>query len=152
MTTSQQSDSKLIAQACYQSQWQDDAASQHLGLQVLDIDAGYCRLTMQVQNHMLNGHKTCHGGFIFAMADSCFAYACNSDNRPTVASGCSIDYLRPGFAGDTLTAVGKRINRGTRTGLYDVEISNQDGQSVAQFRGRAHQVGEQLLDLSNLKE
>ena len=145
-------DSKHIAQACYQNQWQKDKASQHLGLNIVEIDAGYCVLTMAIQDYMLNGHQTCHGGFIFAMADSCFAYACNSDNRPTVASGCNIDYLRPGLAGDTLTAVGKRIHRGRTSGLYDVAISNQKGQLVAQFSGRAQQVGEQLLDLSSLKD
>jgi acyl-CoA thioesterase len=110
------------------------------------VDEGQACMTMQVQDFMLNGHGTCHGGFLFAMADSAFAFACNSDNRPTVASGCSIDFIRPAKAQDLLTATAKRLSRGKVTGLYDVEITNSDQQPIAQFRGRAHQIGTHIID------
>jgi len=144
------SESKALAQACYQQLWQNDHASQHLGIEMQQVDEGHACITMSVKQFMLNGHGTCHGGFLFAMADSAFAFACNSDNRPTVASGCSIDFIRPAKADDLLTATAKRLSRGRRTGLYDVEITNSDRKTIAQFRGRAHQVGSHIIDPTTL--
>ena len=141
-----------LAQQCADHMWKTDTAAQHLGIEILEVASGSCRMSMVVQPFMLNGHGSCHGGFMFAFADTCFAYSCNSDNQPTVASGCDINYLRPGKSGETLFATGKRVNRGRSTGLYDVEITNQDGKKLAEFRGRAHQVGEHLIDPANLKE
>jgi acyl-CoA thioesterase len=89
---------------------------------------------------MLNGHATCHGGFIFTLADSAFAFACNSYNLTTVASGCSIEFVAPAREGDVLTAVGCERSASGRTGVYDIEVRNQRGESVALFRGRSHRV------------
>lgn len=141
-----------LAQQCADHMWKDDSAAQHIGAQLLEVGSGYCRMSMQVLPFMLNGHGSCHGGFMFTLADTCFAYACNSDNQPTVASGCSIDYLRPANAGELLIAEGKRVNRGRSTGLYDVQVTNPAGKTVAEFRGRAHQVGAHLIDPASLKE
>jgi acyl-CoA thioesterase len=136
---------QALAQACFEQLWQNDQASQHLGIEMQWVDEGRACINMQVQEFMLNGHGTCHGGFLFAMADSAFAFACNSDNRLTVASGCSIDFVRPAKAGDLLTATAQRLSRGKSTGVYDVQITNAKSQTIAHFRGRAHQVGSHII-------
>src|SRR3546814_11495057 len=98
------SDPHEVAQAVGAAMYAVDAATQGLDIDVAEIGPGYARLTMRVRPDMLNGHQTCHGGLLFALADSAFAFACNSRNASTVASGCTIDFLAPGFAGDLLTA------------------------------------------------
>lgn len=143
---------QALPQQCADFMYQTDTVAQDLNIELLEVDIGYSRMTMTIKDNMLNGHGSCHGGYIFTFADTCFAYACNSDNRPTVASGCDINYLRPAKAGDTLFGTGKRVSRGRSTGLYDIEVTNQDGKKIAEFRGRAHQVGEHLIDPANLKE
>ena len=95
-------------------------------------------VTMTVRADMLNGHATCHGGFITALADSAFAFACNAGNEMTVASGLSIDFLAPGREGDVLTAEGVEVSRAGRTGVYDVTVRNQRGELIAVFRGRSY--------------
>jgi acyl-CoA thioesterase len=102
-------------------------------------------MSMTVRADMLNGHKTCHGGFIFALADSTFAFACNSRNLATVASGCSIDYLAPGFEGDVLTATAAEYSLAGRTGVYDVHVTNQHGKPIAIFRGRSYRINGQVV-------
>ena len=94
---------------------------------------------------MLNGHQTCHGGFIFALADSAFAFACNSHNRNTVASGCSIDYLARGREGDVLSAHAREQSRAGRTGVYDIVVTIQDGVRIALFRGRSYQISGEVI-------
>jgi acyl-CoA thioesterase len=89
---------------------------------------------------MLNGHQSCHGGFIFALADSAFAFACNSHNHNTVAAGCSIDYIAPGREGDVLCAEAVEQALVGKTGVYDIKVSNQDGRTIALFRGKSHRV------------
>ena len=100
---------------------------------------------MTVRADMLNGHKTCHGGFIFALADSTFAFACNSRNAPTVASGCTIDYLAPAFEGDVLTARAVEASLAGRTGVYDIEVVNQNDKRIALFRGRSYRLNGTVL-------
>ena len=117
-----------------------DRASQALGMQVLSIAPGRAVLTMTVREDMLNGHQTCHGGFLAALADSAFAFACNSYNELTVASGFSIDLLAPGRLGDVLTASCHEVSKAGRTGVYDVEVVNERGQRLAVFRGRSHTI------------
>jgi len=134
-----------LAQAVGQAMYAEDAASQGLGRKVEEIAPGYARMTMRVRADMLNGHKTCHGGFIFALADSAFAFSCNSRNVSTVASGCTIDFLAPGFEGDLLTAVAQERSLAGRTGVYDVTVTNQDGRSVALFRGRSYRIKGQIV-------
>ena len=118
----------------------NDRASKGLGMAVVEVSPGRATLAMAVRDDMLNGHQTCHGGFIAALADSAFAFACNSYNELTVASGFSIDFIAPARLGDVLTAVCAEVAKTGRTGLYDTTICNQYGQRIAVFRGRSHTV------------
>jgi acyl-CoA thioesterase len=103
-------------------------------------------MTMTVREDMLNGHAMCHGGFIFLLADSTFAFACNSYNRNTVAQGCSIDYLAPAHLGDVLHATGIERSRTGRTGVYDIEVRNQHGRTVALFRGKSYRIDGHVVE------
>ncbi len=118
----------------------NDRATQSLGMKILEVGPGRAALHMTVREDMLNGHRTCHGGFIAALADSTFAFACNSYNELTVASGFGIDFVAPAHEGDLLTARCAEVSRAGRTGVYDVEVVNQQGERVALFRGRSHTV------------
>lgn len=115
-----------------------DRATQGLGIEVIAVAPGQATVTMTVRDAMLNGHQTCHGGFLAALADTAFAFACNSYNELTVASGFSIDLLAPARLGDVLTARSTEISKAGRTGVYDSEITNQKGERVAVFRGRSY--------------
>lgn len=115
-----------------------DSATRGLGMAVVDIAPGRATLTMTVRGDMLNGHSSCHGGFLSALADSAFAFACNSYDEMTVASGFGIDFLAPGYEGDLLTARCTEVSKAGRTGVYDTEITNQKGQRIAVFRGRSY--------------
>jgi acyl-CoA thioesterase len=118
----------------------NDRATKALGMRILEVTPGHAVLTMTVRDDMVNGHDICHGGLIAALADSAFAYACNSYNEWTVASGFAIDLLAPSRPGDELTARCHEVSRTGRTGVYDAEITNQQGKRVAVFRGRSHAV------------
>ena len=120
--------------------YERDPASQALGARLESIAPGEAVMSMTVRADMLNGHQTCHGGFIFALADSTFAFACNSRNLVTVASGCTIDYLAPAFEGDRLTATASEYSLAGRTGIYDVHVRNQAGKAIAVFRGRSYRI------------
>jgi acyl-CoA thioesterase len=115
-----------------------DRATQGLGIEIVAVAPGEATVTMTVREAMLNGHQTCHGGFLAALADTAFAFACNSYNELTVASGFSIDLLAPARLGDVLTARSTEISKAGRTGVYDSEITNQKGERVAVFRGRSY--------------
>ena len=104
----------------------------------MDVGPGEATTTMKVRDDMLNGHETCHGGLITTLADTCFAYACNSYDELTVASGFSVDLMAPGRSGDVLTARGVEVSKGGRTGLYDVTVTNQRDERIAVFRGRSY--------------
>jgi len=116
----------------------EDAASRGLGMQLEAIGPGYARLSMRVRPEMLNGFKICHGGFITALADSAFAFACNSDNELTVAAAIAVDFLTPANQGELLTAEAQEVALSGRTGFYDVTVTNEKGQIVALLRGRSH--------------
>ncbi len=118
----------------------NDRASRTLGMQVLEIAPGTAVLKMTVLEDMLNGHQTCHGGLISALADSAFAFACNSYNELTVASGFGIDFLAPARQGDVLTARCTEVSRTGRTGVYDAAVTNQHGERIAVFRGRSYAI------------
>ncbi|UUZ52589.1 hydroxyphenylacetyl-CoA thioesterase PaaI [Massilia sp. H-1] len=120
--------------------YERDSASQALGMLLAEIRPGFARMTMPVRQDMLNGHQTCHGGFIFMLADSAFAFACNSHNQNTVGAGCTIDYLAPGRLGDLLTAEAVEQALSGKTGVYDVKVTNQEGRTVALLRGKSHRV------------
>ena len=114
-----------------------DRASRGLGMRVVALGAGTAKLEMTVRDDMLNGHDICHGGFITTLADSAFAFACNSGNQLTVAAGLTVDFLAPAHRGDVLTAQAVEVSRAGRTGVYDMVVVNQHGASVALVRGRS---------------
>jgi len=145
VNTPQAHDPHALAQAVGKTMFAVDAASQGLGMRIEDIGPGHARLTMSVRGDMLNGHQTCHGGFIFALADSTFAFACNSHNLNTVASGCTIDFLAPAYEHDKLTAVAQEQSLAGRTGVYDIVVTNQDGRRIALFRGRSYRIKGQIV-------
>ncbi len=134
-----------LAQRCADAMWAADRASQELGI-VIEVTApGEVCASMDVQADMLNGHDVCHGGYLFTLADTAFAFACNAYDRVTLAAAASIDFLRPAKLGDRLSAAATERHRGRRTGLYDVIITDQQGRTIAIFRGRSHATDEPLL-------
>lgn len=128
------------AEAVGRAMFAADAASQALGMQLLEIAPGRAVMTLTVRADMLNGFAICHGGLIATLADSAFAFACNSHNHLTVASGFGIDILQSARLGDELTATAETVSQGRTAGLYDVTVRNQGGEVVALFRGRSHQL------------
>lgn len=133
-------DLQVLAELAGKSMYERDPASQALGMLLSEIRPGYARMTMPVRQDMLNGHQTCHGGYIFMLADSAFAFACNSHNHNTVGAGCTIEYLAPGRLGDLLTAEAVEQALSGKTGVYDVKVTNQEGRTVALLRGKSHRV------------
>lgn len=119
----------------------NDVASRHtLGIELLACEPGRALMRMAVRPLHLNGHRICHGGFIFTLADSTFAFACNSHNRNAVAAGCSIEFLRPAHDGDVLTCEGVEQTLSGRHGIYDMKVTNQRNEVVALFRGKSAQI------------
>ena len=129
-----------LARACADAMWKEDGASKGLGMEILQIKAGEAALTMTVEPHMVNGHGIAHGGFIFLLADSAFAFACNSHNERAVAAQCNISFIRPGKLGDRLVATAREISRSGRSGIYDVRVIVDDT-VIAEFRGHSRAVG-----------
>ena len=139
-------DAQRLAENVAARMFESDRASRALGMRIESVGPGRAEMTMTVRDDMLNGHAICHGGFIFLLADSTFAFACNSHNRNTVAQGCTIDYLAPARAGDVLRAVGSERSRTGRTGVYDIEVTNGQGATVALFRGKSYRIDGTLVD------
>jgi acyl-CoA thioesterase len=133
-------DPLAVAKASAAAMWRDDNASRQLGMSLDDVGVGSATVSFIVQDRMTNGHGTCHGGFIFSLADSAFAFACNSYNQRTVAQHCSVSFIAPAFAGDRLTAVAREVSRAGRGGIYDIRVVNQRGEHVAEFRGHSRTV------------
>ncbi len=123
----------------------DDHSSRALGMQIEIIAPGVAEARMTIGPTMVNGHDICHGGYIFTLADSAFAFACNCYNQVTVAAGCSIEFLAAGKLGDQLLAVARESHRGGRSGLYDVEVTDQEGRMIALFRGRSATLNQPIL-------
>ena len=134
-----------LARATATAMYENDACSKALGLEILEVRPGYARLRMGVRDDFLNGHQICHGGLIFTLADSTFAFACNTYNVNTVAAGCSIEFLRPVQGGDMLTAEAIEQTLSGRTGIYDVGVTNRAGETVAMFRGKSAQIKGNLI-------
>jgi acyl-CoA thioesterase len=134
-----------LATAVGETMYARDTASQALGMALEEVRPGYARLRMTVRPDMLNGHGSCHGGLVFALADSAFAFACNSHDVVTVAAGCSIEFLTPAHEGDELVAVAEERFRQGRAGVYDVEVRRADGALVATFRGRSSATRDHVL-------
>jgi acyl-CoA thioesterase len=128
-----------VAEAARDAMYARDRAAQALGITVAEIGPGSASCRMTVREDMLNGHGTCHGGLTFVLADTAFAYACNACNRATVALGAEIAFLAPARAGDVLCALARERSRAGRTGIYDVEVTKDDGSLVALFRGTAYE-------------
>jgi acyl-CoA thioesterase len=145
--TPEAQDPRALAERVGAAMFARDAASRMLGMQIDAMAPGYARVSMPVRDDMVNGHQTCHGGLIFSLADSAFAFACNSGNHNTVGAACSVDYLRPAVAGDVLVAEAEQRSQSGRTGVYDVTVRNQHGEAVVLFRGRSHRVRGEVLEV-----
>ncbi len=133
-------EAQLLAERAAAAMYDRDRASQALGMSVSAVRPGFAQLTMRVREDMVNGHGVCHGGLVFALGDSAFAFACNSYNEATVAAAASIDFLNPARAGDELTAEARELWRTRRNGLYEITVFNQHGQRIALLRGRSYRI------------
>lgn len=133
-------DAQEIARRSALAMWDDDHAARGMGIQMEEVAPAYARISMAVRKDMVNGHEICHGGYIFALADTAFAYACNSFNHRTVAAGCDINFIAPAHLGDRLTATCQARHQGGRSGVYDAEVTNQTGRLIAVFRGRSSRI------------
>lgn len=136
-----------LAQACAVAMWQGDHTSQGLGMHIDAVGPGTARISMEIEQRMSNGHGNCHGGFIFTLADSAFAFACNSRNHIVVGQHCSISYLMPAKVGDVLSAEASETSLRGRSGIYDIRITNQNGEHVAEFRGHSRMINGNHLPL-----
>jgi len=130
----------MLARAAADAMWAQDRASRSLGMAIAEIAPGNATLTMRVTEAMVNGHELCHGGYIFTLADSAFAFACNSHNQRAVAQNCTITYVAPGKLGDLLTATCREVSRAGRSGIYDVTVTREGGEVIAEFRGLSRTV------------
>jgi acyl-CoA thioesterase len=142
MTNEQQSSAQAqhLAEQVAQALFANDKTSQALGISLVEVRPGYARLAMLVRGDMVNGHRMCHGGMVFTLADSAFAFACNSYNESTVAAAASIDFLAASHEGDELTAVATELWRTRRNGIYEIAVTNQKGARIALFRGRSYRI------------
>jgi acyl-CoA thioesterase len=134
-----------LTRRCVEAMWADDRASQQLGMEVRDAGEGRATVAMRVRPDMTNGHHTAHGGYIFAVADSAFAFACNSYNERAVAQACDIVFVAPAHDGDLLVAEAVERHRFGRNGIYDVQVTCQ-GRVIAEFRGRSRTIGGSIVD------
>jgi len=139
-------DAQHLAERVRDTMFATDRCAHAMGMEVTAISPGHASVAMTVREDMLNGFGTCQGGLIATLADMAFAYACNSYNELTVASGFDVDLLGPGKPGDRLTATGRVVSQGSRMGVYDIEVSNQSGERIAVFRGRSYRMkGKQVV-------
>lgn len=139
--THDKDDAVALARRVGETMWAVDTASKDtMGMELLECTPGRASLRMTVKPLHLNGHQICHGGFIFTLADTTFAFACNSHNKVAVAAGCSIEFLKSGQLGDVLTCVGVEQTLTGRHGIYDMQVSNQRGEVIAMFRGKSAQI------------
>jgi len=138
-------DAQQLAERATTALYERDRASQALGMRLAAVRPGWARVTMRVRADMVNGHQVCHGGLVFALADSAFAFACNSHNESTVAAAASIDFLSAAREGDELTAEASELWRTRRNGIYEISVCNQRGQRIALFRGRSYRIDGQLV-------
>ena len=134
-----------LARRCAQEMYAADSASRQLGIEISDVAPGVATASMTVREDMANGHAICHGGYVFTLADTAFAFACNTYDDRTVASGADVSFLEPVSVGERLTARAVERARRGRSGLYDVTVTRADGTTVAEFRGRSRSLGRPLL-------
>ncbi|MBA5779401.1 hydroxyphenylacetyl-CoA thioesterase PaaI [Stappia sp. F7233] len=136
-----------LARACAEAMWKNDRASQALGMEIVEVGPGRATLAMTVRESMVNGHDICHGGLIFTLADSAFAFACNGGNENTVASHCAVSFLRPARLGERLIAKAVERFRKGRSGITDVTVATEAGEIVAEFRGNSRTIGGTLVEV-----
>ncbi len=136
---------RALAQACAARMAETDSSQAGMGISLVEVGPGRAVLRMAVAEWMVNGYRICHGGLIFTLADSAFAYACNTYNRQTVAQMCNITFVAPAKEGDVLTAVAQEKALFGRSGVYDVTVTDQDGRTVAEFRGNSRNLGGPIL-------
>jgi acyl-CoA thioesterase len=137
-----------LARACADAMWAEDDASKGLGMEIVEVGPGRATLAMTVKPHMVNGQRIAHGGFIFLLADSTFAFACNSRNERAVAAQCDITFIRPGKLGDRLVASAREISRSGRSGIYDIRITADDV-VIAEFRGHSRTIAGTWLPVAD---
>ena len=138
-------DAAALARACAEVMWAEDVASRGLGMRLISAEPGRAVLGMTVSDAMVNGHGLCHGGFIFMLADSAFATACNSYNRRAVGQYCAITFLSPARSGDRLLARAIERSRASRSGLYDVTVTSEEGPVIAEFRGHSRMIEGEII-------
>jgi len=139
-------EAQALAEAVGRTMYPKDRTLQFLGVTLDEIRPGYARMSLRITENMTNGHGIGHGGFIFTLADSAFAYSCNSHNHNAVASGCSIEFLAPAQVGDVLTAVAEERALAGRSGIYDIDIRDQNGKLIAVFRGKSHRIAGETVN------
>lgn len=142
-------DSQAIAEACAEAMYAADEASRRLGMQLDRVAPGNATLSMPVARWMTNGHGTCHGGFIFTLADSAFAFACNSYNQRCVAQSASVSFIAPAYLDDRLIANAREVARYGRSGIYDIRVTKEDATLVAEFRGHSRTVKGSIVASDN---
>ena len=128
-------DPQAVASTCAECLWQDDRTSQKLGMKIVRVAPGEAELSMTVTEDMVNGHNIGHGGYLFTLADSTFAFACNTYNQRCVAQHCSISFLAPVHAGEQLRSVAKEVSRQGRNGIYDITVFDSQSKAIVEFRG-----------------
>ena len=138
-------EAQALADATAEAMFSRDNAAQALGIKIVRVQPGASLLTMTVRSDMVNGHHICHGGMIFSLADTAFAYACNSYNKNTVASACHIDFLAPAKEGETLEAEAVEQSASGRTGVYDITVRNNHGKTIALFRGKSYRINGEVI-------
>lgn len=139
-------DPATLAQRCAAAMWEEDKASQGLGMHIETVEPGTAVLSMVVTEAMVNGHGACHGGYIFLLADSAFAFACNSHNQKNVAQHCQIAFVAPGRLGMRLFAEARERHRAERSGIYDVTVKTHSGELIAEFRGHSRAISGTLVE------
>jgi acyl-CoA thioesterase len=139
-----------LARACADAMWKEDDASKGLGMTIVEIGPGRATLSMTVKPEMVNGQRIAHGGFIFTLADSTFAFACNTHNERAVAAQCNVTFIRPGKLGDVLVASAREVSRSGRSGIYDVRVTAGDV-VIAEFRGHSRTIGGAWLPGTTVK-
>lgn len=138
-------DAATLARTCAAAMWQDDAATQSLGMQLISVEPGHAVIAMTVSERMVNGQNLCHGGYIFTLADSAFGFACNTYNQRTVSQHCSVTFLNPAQLGDRLVANAVERHRAGRSGIYDVTVTRDEGFVIAEFRGHSRTVSGEIV-------
>lgn len=134
------------ARRAAEAMWSADAASQWIGMELGEVSEGRAVITLRVAAHHCNGHGTCHGGVIFSLADTAFAFACNSRNQATVAQHAQVSFIAPGRAGDVLRAEAVEVSKSGKNGIYDVHVTSSDGTRIAEFRGMSRAIRGQLFE------